>query len=43
VYVNTTAEYVDIVEEKVAEIGVETEVWEVGGPAQLLSESDALF
>ncbi|WP_049943544.1 phosphomevalonate decarboxylase MvaD [Halolamina sp.] len=43
VYVNTTVEYADIVEEKVAETGVETEVWEVGGPAQLLAESDALF
>jgi len=43
VYVNTTKEYVDVVEEAVAETGVETEVWEVGGPAQILDESESLF
>jgi phosphomevalonate decarboxylase len=43
VYVNTTAEYVDEVESTVADCGVETEVWEVGGPARVLDESDALF
>ena len=43
VYVNTTADYVDVVEEAVAETGVETDVWEVGGPAQVLEPSDALF
>ena len=43
VYVNTTDEYVDTVEETVADCGVETTVWEVGGPARVLDESDALF
>jgi len=43
VYVNTTAEYVDRVEETVAECGVDTRVWEVGGPARVLDESEALF
>ncbi|WP_115865100.1 phosphomevalonate decarboxylase MvaD [Halorussus litoreus] len=43
VYVNTTAEHVDRVEETVAECGVETMVWEVGGPAEILPESEALF
>ncbi|MFW5919371.1 MAG: phosphomevalonate decarboxylase MvaD [Halanaeroarchaeum sp.] len=43
VYVNTTAEYVDRVEATVAEQGVETMTWEVGGPAQILDESEALF
>jgi phosphomevalonate decarboxylase len=43
VYVNTTAEYVDEVESAVADCGVETDVWEVGGPARILDESDALF
>ena len=43
VYVNTTAEYAERVEERVAEVGVETEVWELGGPARVLSESKALF
>jgi phosphomevalonate decarboxylase len=43
VYVNTTAEHVDRVEAAVADCDVETEVWSVGGPAEILSESEALF
>mgnify|MGYP000112016300 CR=1 FL=1 len=43
VYVNTTAEHVDEVEEAVAATGVDTRVWEVGGPAEILEESEALF
>ncbi|MFA1611223.1 phosphomevalonate decarboxylase MvaD [Halobellus rubicundus] len=43
VYVNTTAEYADRVEEAVADVGVETDVWEVGGPAEILPSSEALF
>ena len=43
VYVNTTAEHVDRVEEAVADCGVDTEVWDVGGPARILDESEALF
>ncbi|ELZ26496.1 diphosphomevalonate decarboxylase [Halogeometricum pallidum JCM 14848] len=43
VYVNTTAEHVDRVEAAVAGCGVDTDVWEVGGPAEVLDESDALF
>ena len=43
VYVNTTAENVERVESRIAECGVETRVWEVGGPAQVLDESEALF
>lgn len=43
VYVNTTAEYADRVEGIVADCGVETEVWEVGGPAEVLDDSEALF
>jgi phosphomevalonate decarboxylase len=43
VYINTTAEYVDRVEEAVADCGVDTRVWEVGGPARVLDESEALF
>jgi len=43
VYVNTTAEHVDRVESAVADCGVETDVWEVGGPAEIRPESDALF
>ncbi|MGA9402329.1 phosphomevalonate decarboxylase MvaD [Haladaptatus sp.] len=43
VYVNTTAEYVDEVEDAIADCGVETMSWKVGGPAQILPEEDALF
>jgi phosphomevalonate decarboxylase len=43
VYINTTAEYVDRVESAVAECGVDTRVWSVGGPARVLDGSEALF
>jgi phosphomevalonate decarboxylase len=43
VYVNTREAYVDTVESAVADCGVETQVWKVGGPARVLDESDALF
>ncbi|MGM0371260.1 MAG: phosphomevalonate decarboxylase MvaD [Halobacteriota archaeon] len=43
VYVNTRAEHVDQVEAAIAELGVETRVWEVGGPATVLPETEALF
>ncbi|SEH11608.1 diphosphomevalonate decarboxylase [Natronorubrum sediminis] len=43
VYVNTTEEYVDQVEEAVADCGVSTTVWDVGGPAKLLGEEKHLF
>jgi len=43
VYVNTTAEYVDRVERVVGDCGVETTVWEVGGPARVLDADEALF
>jgi phosphomevalonate decarboxylase len=43
VYINTTADYVDRVEQAVANCGVDTRVWGVGGPARVLDESEALF
>ncbi|RDI70559.1 phosphomevalonate decarboxylase MvaD [Halopelagius longus] len=43
VYVNTTEEHVERVESAVADCDVETDVWRVGGPAEILPESDALF
>jgi phosphomevalonate decarboxylase len=43
VYVNTLADHADEVESRIAEIGIDTDVWEVGGPAHVLDESDALF
>jgi len=43
VYVNTTADHVDRVVSAVADCGVETEVWEVGGPARIRPEDEALF
>ena len=42
VYVNTTARFVDRVETAVAETGVDTRIWEVGGPARVLDD-EALF
>lgn len=42
VYINTTADHVDRVESAIADI-VPTRVWEVGGPAQVLDEDEALF
>jgi len=43
VYVNTTEQYVDRVEAAVADCGVDTRVWEVGGPARLLDGNESLF
>jgi len=43
VYVNTRAEHVEMVRARIEEIGIETDVWEVGGPAEVLSASEALF
>ena len=43
VYINTKPEHVDTVRSRIDEIGIETDVWRVGGPAQVLSESEALF
>ncbi|EMA64158.1 phosphomevalonate decarboxylase MvaD [Halorubrum lipolyticum] len=43
VYVNTLADHAEEVEERIAEIGIDTDVWEVGGPARVLDESEALF
>jgi phosphomevalonate decarboxylase len=42
-YVNTTEQYVDRVEAAVADCGVDTRIWEVGGPAEVLDDSEALF
>ena len=43
VYVNTTADHADRVESAVADTGVSTNVWNVGGPATVLDESEAVF
>ena len=43
VYVNTPAAHVDEVESVVAGCGVETRVWELGGPAEILDGNEALF
>jgi phosphomevalonate decarboxylase len=43
VYINTTTEYVDRVEAAISELGIDTRVWSVGGPAEVLAESEALF
>ncbi len=43
VYVNTREEYLEEVEARIAEIGIETDIWEVGGPAHVLEPREALF
>jgi phosphomevalonate decarboxylase len=43
VYVNTREAHVDEVEAAIADCGVETRVWEVGGPAQVVDPDEALF
>ena len=43
VYVNTTDEHVDRVEREIAALGVDTDVWGVGGPAHVLDEDEARF
>lgn len=43
VYINTTAEHAETVESAIADVGVETRVWEVGGPATVLPDAEALF
>jgi phosphomevalonate decarboxylase len=43
VYVNTDADHVDRVEAAVAECGVETREWRVGGPAEVVDADEALF
>jgi len=43
VYINTTEDHVDRVESAVADCGVDTRVWDVGGPARVLDNSKALF
>ncbi|MES3516917.1 MAG: phosphomevalonate decarboxylase MvaD [Natronomonas sp.] len=43
VYVNTTEAYVDRVESAIGDLGVDTRVWEVGGPAEVLDADAALF
>ncbi|MFB6184116.1 MAG: phosphomevalonate decarboxylase MvaD [Haloarculaceae archaeon] len=43
VYVNTREPHVDTVEAAVADCGVETRTWAVGGPARVLDAEQALF
>ena len=43
VYVNTTAAHADRVADAIADCGVETRTWEVGGPARVREETAALF
>ncbi len=43
VYINTTATHADRIESEIGDLGIETRVWEVGGPAKVLAASEALF
>ncbi|MFU8866845.1 phosphomevalonate decarboxylase MvaD [Natronococcus sp.] len=38
VYVNTTEDHVDRIEDEVSDCGVETMVWDVGGPARIVDD-----
>ncbi len=43
VYVNTTDEHAELVKETLEDCGVKSAIWQVGGPARILDESEALF
>jgi len=43
VYVNTTEAHAARVEKAIGGLGVDTRVWQVGGPAEVLDPSEALF
>ena len=43
VYVNTTADSVDRVRDAIEELGIDTRLWDVGGPAKVLGPDEALF
>jgi phosphomevalonate decarboxylase len=43
VYINVEDGYEDEVESAISDLGVETRIWEVGGPAETLDASEALF
>jgi phosphomevalonate decarboxylase len=43
VYVNTKADHAERVESAIQDCGVETMVWQVGGPASVLGADEALF
>jgi len=43
VYINTTDSHVSEVESAIADCGVDTRVWEVGGPAKVLEKQQSLF
>jgi phosphomevalonate decarboxylase len=43
VYLNTTRDYFDVVQEAIEDLGIDTRVWRLGGPARVLDESEALF
>ncbi len=43
VYVNTREACVDRVQDRIAEIGIKTDVWQVGGPAEILTSGESVF
>ena len=43
IYVNTTEQHVERVQETISELGIETRHWTVGGPAEVLADEQALF
>jgi phosphomevalonate decarboxylase len=43
VYLNTTRDYIDFVRSEIEDLGIDTRVWRLGGPARVLDEDEALF
>jgi phosphomevalonate decarboxylase len=43
VYLNTTVDHVETVQSAIDDLGIDTRVWRLGGPARVLDESAALF
>ena len=43
VYLNTTRDYFEVVQSAIENLGIDTRVWRLGGPARVLDEDEALF
>ena len=43
VYLNTTRDYLEVVQEATEDLGIDTRIWKLGGPTRVLDEDEALF
>jgi phosphomevalonate decarboxylase len=43
VYLNTTRDYLEVVQEAIEDLGIDTRIWKLGGPTRVLDEDEALF